>query len=71
MQALVEQPFWLDPGDPHRIATAMQFLSRPHGYQYAAVSGNWRHTEVYHEQVWATASASRRCRRLSTAVSAM
>ena len=23
------QPFWLDPSDPHRMAAAMQFLTRP------------------------------------------
>jgi multiple sugar transport system substrate-binding protein len=54
MPALVEQPFWLDPGDPHRMAAAMQFLTRPHDYweAYAAVSGEWRHDRVYAERVW-------------------
>src|SRR5690349_12043312 len=54
MPALVEQPFWLDPGDPHRMAAAMQFLTRPHDYweAYAAVSGDWRHDRVYAERVW-------------------
>ena len=28
MPALLEQPFWLDPGDPHRMTSAMQFLAR-------------------------------------------
>ena len=46
MPALLEQPFWLDPGDPHRMAAAMQFLTRPHDYDYAAVSGDWRHDRV-------------------------
>ena len=41
--ALLEQPFWLDPGDPHRMAAAMQFLTRPRDYDYAAISGKWRH----------------------------
>ena len=43
MPALLEQPFWLDPSDPHRMAAAMQFLTRPRDYDYAAVSGDWRH----------------------------
>jgi multiple sugar transport system substrate-binding protein len=54
MPALLEQPFWLDPGDPHRMATVMQLLSRPSGYweAYAAISGNWRHSRVTTEYVW-------------------
>ena len=52
MPALLEQPFWLDPGDPHRMASAMQFLTRPHDYSYAAASGEWRHQLVEAEGVW-------------------
>jgi multiple sugar transport system substrate-binding protein len=40
---LLEAPFWLDPGDPHRMRSAMQLLSEPRSYNYAAVSGDWRH----------------------------
>ena len=29
MPELLEQPFWLDPSDPHRMAAAMQFLTQP------------------------------------------
>ena len=29
MPKLLEQPFWLDPGDPHRMRAAMQVLTRP------------------------------------------
>jgi hypothetical protein len=29
MPKLLEQPFWLDPGDPHRMAAVMQFLRGP------------------------------------------
>jgi multiple sugar transport system substrate-binding protein len=52
MPALLEQPFWLDPSDPHRMASAMQFLTRPHTYSYAVVSGEWRHSRVTVEGVW-------------------
>jgi multiple sugar transport system substrate-binding protein len=29
MPKLLQAPFWLDPGDPHRMRSAMQLLSRP------------------------------------------
>jgi multiple sugar transport system substrate-binding protein len=50
--ALIEQPFWLDPSDPHRIAAAMQFLTQPQDHEYRALSGNWRHSQVDAEHVW-------------------
>src|SRR5689334_5304130 len=52
MPALLAQPFWLNPGDPHRMASAIQFLTRPHDYGYAAASGDWRHQLVEAEGVW-------------------
>ena len=30
MRKLVEQPFWLDPSDPHRMRAAIQILTQPH-----------------------------------------
>jgi multiple sugar transport system substrate-binding protein len=54
--ALLEQPFWLDPRDPHRMAAAMQVASRPLMYDYAVASGNWRYDRIrYQENVWAKA----------------
>jgi multiple sugar transport system substrate-binding protein len=57
MSKLLEQPFWLDTSDPHRMASVMQVSSRPlaHGYAYAEISGNWRHQLVNGELVWAKA----------------
>jgi multiple sugar transport system substrate-binding protein len=57
MSKLLEQPFWLDPSDPHRMASAMQVSSRSlaYDYGYAAISGNWRHQLVNQEHVWAKA----------------
>jgi multiple sugar transport system substrate-binding protein len=54
---LLDQPFWLDPSDPHRMAAVMQVSSRPlaHGYAYAEISGNWRHQLVNGEFVWGNA----------------
>jgi len=50
MPKLLDQPFWLDPSDPHRMRSAMQLLSQPRSYDYVAVSGDWRHTE--RNDVW-------------------
>ena len=57
MSKLLEQPFWLDPGDPHQMASVMQMSSRSlaREYAYAAISGNWRHQLVNQEHVWAKA----------------
>jgi multiple sugar transport system substrate-binding protein len=55
MSKLLDQPFWLDPRDPHRMAAVMQIASRPLAHNYAAASGEWRHDLVEQEYVWAKA----------------
>ena len=57
MQKLRENPLWLDPSDPHHMAAVMQIASRPTHYDYAAVSGDWRHDRAWqeHELPWAKA----------------
>ena len=55
MQKLLDAPFWLDPSDPHRMASVMQVSSRPLARDYAAASGNWRHQLVNQELVWSKA----------------
>jgi multiple sugar transport system substrate-binding protein len=55
MPKLLEAPFWLDPSDPHRMRSAMQLLTKPRMYNYIVVSGDWRHSKVDEEKVWATA----------------
>jgi multiple sugar transport system substrate-binding protein len=55
MSKLLDQPFWLDPSDRHRMASVMQVSSRPLWHNYAAASGNWRHSQVFNERVWAKA----------------
>jgi multiple sugar transport system substrate-binding protein len=57
MSKLLDQPFWLDPSDPHQMASVMQMSSRSlaHEKAYAEISGNWRHQLVNQEHVWATA----------------
>jgi multiple sugar transport system substrate-binding protein len=54
MSKLIDQPFWLDPGDPHQMASVMQMSSHRLApeYAYAQISGNWRHQLVTQEHVW-------------------
>jgi multiple sugar transport system substrate-binding protein len=52
MPKLLEQPFWLDPSDQHRMAAVMQATSRPTRHDYATVTGDWRHDRAYQERVW-------------------
>jgi multiple sugar transport system substrate-binding protein len=57
MSALINQPFWLDPSDPHRMASVMQVSSRSlaHEYGYAAISGDWRYQLVNEQYIWGKA----------------
>jgi multiple sugar transport system substrate-binding protein len=50
--ALLAQPFWLDPGDPHRMASVMQADARPLLHHYATATGDGRHDRVSTEHVW-------------------
>jgi multiple sugar transport system substrate-binding protein len=50
--ALLDQPFWLDPSDPHHMAAVMQAESRPLTHNYTAASGDLRHDQIYIERVW-------------------
>jgi multiple sugar transport system substrate-binding protein len=52
MPKLLDQPFWLDPSDPHRMAAVMQIASRPTQYDYQTVTGDWRHSRVATDGVW-------------------
>jgi multiple sugar transport system substrate-binding protein len=49
---LLDEPFWLDPSDPHRMAAVMQVASRPLLHNYGTATGNWRHEMVEAEFVW-------------------
>jgi multiple sugar transport system substrate-binding protein len=55
MSKLLEQPFWLDPTDPHRMASVMQAAARPMRQEDAIVSGDWRYIRIDQELVWAKA----------------
>jgi multiple sugar transport system substrate-binding protein len=55
MRKLVEQPFWLDPSDPHRLRAAMQILTRPHHMSYDVRDNEWRSSRITDENVWGKA----------------
>jgi multiple sugar transport system substrate-binding protein len=55
MRKLVEQPFWLDPTDPHRMRGAIQILSRPHQMATGVRDNEWRSGGVWQENVWGNA----------------
>jgi multiple sugar transport system substrate-binding protein len=57
MRKLVEQPFWLDPSDPHQMASVMQMSSRSLARElaYDVISGNRGHRLVNQEHVWGNA----------------
>jgi multiple sugar transport system substrate-binding protein len=52
---LLDQPFWLDPSDPHRMASVMQVSARPLAQEDAVASGDWRYIRIDQELVWAKA----------------
>jgi multiple sugar transport system substrate-binding protein len=54
MRKLLEQPFWLDTSDPHRLRAAIQMLSRSH-YVYDPGDQEWLSTRVSEERLWANA----------------
>jgi multiple sugar transport system substrate-binding protein len=56
MRKLVEQPFWLDTSDPHRIRSAIQILTRTHLPMYVGVQDHERQSgRIWDENVWGNA----------------
>jgi multiple sugar transport system substrate-binding protein len=56
MRKLVEQPFWLDSSDPHRMRAAIQMLTRPHQYNGLGIRDNEvRSSRIWEEEIWGTA----------------
>ena len=55
MRKLVEQPFWLDPSDPHRMRAAIQILTQPHLMNMDVRDHEWRSGPIWDENVWGTA----------------
>jgi multiple sugar transport system substrate-binding protein len=55
MRQLMEQPFWLNPNDPHRMRAAIQNLSRVHQFNETVGAESWRLGQVWQENVWGQA----------------
>jgi multiple sugar transport system substrate-binding protein len=55
MRKLVEQPFWLDPSDPHRMRAAIQTLTQPHLMNMDVRDQEWRSGPIWQENVWGKA----------------
>ena len=55
MRKLVEQPFWLDTSDPHRMRAAIQILTRPHLMDMDVRDNEWRSAPIFEENVWGNA----------------
>ena len=51
MPKLLDAPFWLDPGDPHRMRSAMQLLTQPRVLDWYTPF-DLRHRNVADEGVW-------------------
>ena len=55
MRRLLEQPYWLDPSDPHRMRAAVQVLTRPHQMPDFLRDHEWRSGLIWQEHIWAKA----------------
>ena len=55
MRKLVEQPFWLDPSDPHRMRAAIQILTRPQMMNMEVRDHEWQSGPIWSEGVWGKA----------------
>jgi multiple sugar transport system substrate-binding protein len=54
MRSLLERPYWLDPGDPHRTRSAMQLLGRRHATSpwYTRRGNILGYRRVGQENIW-------------------
>jgi multiple sugar transport system substrate-binding protein len=55
MPKLLDAPFWLNPSDPHLMASAMQWLTRPRSQDLAVAALDWRYELPDRENVWSKA----------------
>jgi multiple sugar transport system substrate-binding protein len=55
MRKLVDQPFWLDPSDPHRMRAAIQILTQPQLLEEDVRDHEWRWGLIPEENVWGKA----------------
>jgi multiple sugar transport system substrate-binding protein len=55
MRKLVDQPFWLDPTDPHRMRAAVQIMTQPQLLDMDVRDNEWRSGRIWEENVWGRA----------------
>jgi multiple sugar transport system substrate-binding protein len=55
MRKLLEQPFWLDSSDPHRMRAAIQMLTRTHLLDMNVRDHEWQASPIWDENVWGKA----------------
>jgi multiple sugar transport system substrate-binding protein len=55
MRKLVEQPFWLNPSDPHRMRAAIQIMTQPQLLDMDVREEEWRSGPIWDENVWGNA----------------
>jgi multiple sugar transport system substrate-binding protein len=55
MRKLIDQPFWLDTSDPHRMRAAIQVMTRPHLLDMDVRDNEWRSGRIWGENVWGNA----------------
>ena len=55
MRKLVEQPFWLNPSDPHRMRAAIQIMTQPQLLDMDVRDNEWRSGPIWEENVWGKA----------------
>jgi multiple sugar transport system substrate-binding protein len=55
MRKLVEQPFWLNPSDPHRMRAAIQIMTQPQLLNMDVRDNEWREAPIWEQNVWGNA----------------
>jgi multiple sugar transport system substrate-binding protein len=55
MRKLLDQPFWLDSSDPHRMHAAIQSMTQPHLMDVELRDEPWRAGPIWGENVWGNA----------------
>jgi multiple sugar transport system substrate-binding protein len=55
MRKLVEQPFWVDTSDPHRMRAAIQVMTQPHFMNTEVRDNERRSGPIWGENVWGNA----------------
>jgi multiple sugar transport system substrate-binding protein len=55
MRKLVEQPFWLNPDDPHRMRAAIEIMTQPQLLEVDVRDNEWRSGPIWDENVWCKA----------------